>query len=304
MSNDDDRPRRQTEQPPTDSPRRCEPGNPWSEPVYVSVLEAFRPLPGQHESIGRLTSGPSCPAPGKAKARVRTRRFMANGRQLRLLPGGWQSDSASGADQARADQARADQAGADQAGADQTGPASRPDQADETAQPDQGIQADLTGQADLAARFGGLGPAAGLTGQAPAARYRLQLLRPPENGDASREAPHRSGGKAYRSDNQNAPEHSRPRQRDRPDPGQPGTRDAYPGRHDQPGPSLRLGQPARRTSHYLASTWEYAGARALAAAGRHRHHEHAEPQRSARTALTWVNRALYGRRSTFRPPGT
>ena len=174
---------------------------------------------------------------------------MANGQPLRLLPGGRQEDQA----------AEAAQAGPERA--DQT---ARPGQADQAARPDQGIQADLAvrpdpaGQADLTVRFGGLGPArTGLAGPASAGRYRLQLLRPPDDGDASRQAP-----------------------------GQPGTHDAHPGRHDQPGPYHHPGEPDRRASYYLASTWEYAGARALATAGRHRQREHAERRRSARTALT------------------
>jgi predicted MFS family arabinose efflux permease len=302
MSNDDDRPRRQAEQLPTDRPRRCQPGDPRSEPVYVSVLEAFQPPPGQNEDIGRRTSGSSRSVPAKAKARLRTRRFMTNGRPLRLLPGGRQSGEA---------------AGADQAGANRAGGAGRPDPADETARPDQEIQPDLAGQADLADRFSGLGPApSGLAGQAPAARYRLQLLLPPDD-DASQQAAGRSGGRSGgqsdRSEDRNVPEHSPPSQRDRQggpgqsnragnpgqgnragNPGQPGSHDDHPDRYDQPGPNHHLGQPLRRTSHYLASTWEYAGARALATAGRHRHREHAERRRSARTALTQgESRALW-----------
>jgi predicted MFS family arabinose efflux permease len=170
---------------------------------------------------------------------------MANGQPLRLLPGGRQESQAGEPDQAGAERA------------DRT---AGPGRADQTARADQGIQA------DLAARFGGLAPArTGLAGPASAGKDRLQLLRPPDEGDASRQAP-----------------------------GQPGTHDAHPGPYDQPGPYHHLGRPDRRTSHYLTSTLEYAGARALATAGRHRHREHAERKRSARTPLTLgESRALW-----------
>ena len=102
-------------------------------------------------------------------------------------------------------------------------------------------------------------------GQDSGARCRLELVLPRNDGAALRQAP--------------------------------GHPNDYP--NDHPGGYNRPGQPDQAGSHYLASAWEYAGARGAARAGRHRQHvrtgrnrpvpqrtEGAERQRTERLGLT------------------
>ena len=84
-------------------------------------------------------------------------------------------------------------------------------------------------------RSEGLGPVrTGLADRGPEAKCRLRLVLPRNDGAAPRQAP--------------------------------GHPNDHPGGYDRPG------QPDQAGSHYLASAWEYAGARAAATAGRHRQH--------------------------------
>ena len=92
MNDDDVRPWRGPVTPPSDiaGAGHAEGG---SEPVYLSVLLSSGLLdpPGRCEPACTVRQRPPLPVPARAKA-VR-RRLLANGRQLRLLPGGRQGNS-------------------------------------------------------------------------------------------------------------------------------------------------------------------------------------------------------------------
>ena len=186
---------------------------------------------------------------------MKTRRFTANGRPLRLLPGGRQAGRADKDSRASSQRLAMDRDGLaagsqNQAAAADSlaGPDSRAPGSQNQAAAQDGLAAQdsLAGPDNQADRSEGLGPVrtGALAGQGPGARCQLQLVLPHDDSDAPQQVP--------------------------------GHPDDHPGRYDHPG------QPEQRSSHYLASAWEYAGARAAAAAGRHRQSGHPERKRANR----------------------
>ena len=255
MSNDDERPRRQTDESGADGSRDCPAVGPCSEPVYAAVLQAsgLRPPPGQFERED-LSGPPSGlhSAPAKSKPAVTTRLFMADGRPLRLIPGGRQ----------------ADQADRGTPGAAERLPMDRDHHAS-------GSQNHAAATASRADRSEGLGPVrAALAGGRPGARCRLQLVLPRNDADMPQQAPGQPNHQPGRHDQPGTEDLSRPPDRSR--------RHEQPGTDDHPDGYNRPGQRDQAGSHYLASGWEYAGARAAARAGRHRQPGHPERDHPAR----------------------
>ena len=115
--------------------------------------------------------------------------------------------------------------------------------------------------------------------QGSASRHRLQLLPPPDDSRAPRQVLAPPGGSPYRPESLAGPERGLPgRCHDHPGPGRDLRPDARyrAARDDLPRRYNRPGQRDQGNSHYLASAWEYAGARA-ATAGRHRQRKNAQP---------------------------
>ncbi len=94
MSNDEVRPSGGAVRPPSDITADEQAEGAGSEPLYWSVLlcSGLRRLPGWREPARMVSPTPPLPVPVPVRAKAVASRYLANGRQLRLLPGGRPGD--------------------------------------------------------------------------------------------------------------------------------------------------------------------------------------------------------------------
>jgi hypothetical protein len=284
MSDDDVRPWRAAAKPPADRIQDRQAERAGSEPLYTAVLQAsgLRPPPGGCEAGRAVAATP--PSAGQAGAKAGAARFMANGRPLRLLHGGRLADPVTGRDSS------------DPKGSAARYAKSRPYRLevllspgehnwDQAARPNVDPAVACSDYQDWSEHSGTLDPASSGPYEPPGAGT--------ASSDGSPDRARSRGGKSVPSavgtpPMPHDPAADVPGSADGPGSagiiaesagpsekgvlvgqGAPAERD-IPSELGAPNRPDTTGLADRKATHYWASLWEYAGARALATAGRHR----------------------------------